>query len=114
MRPHSVGKNLVANTKTVMFTVPTRNIAQWNLLFAHNSTSSAKNFSAWWYDSSTGIEIAVFENYPLASKAFLKFDNAYVVLDEGDEIRVQSEAGSTVTAIITVELDTRSTVQQFA
>jgi hypothetical protein len=35
------------------------------------------------------------------------------MLDEGDEIRVQSETGSTTTCIITVEIEQRSTVQQF-
>ena len=87
-RPHSVGKNLTANTLTTMFTVPTRNMAKWTLLYAYNGTSSAKNF--------------------------LRIDGqAYVLLDEGDEIRVQSETGSTTTCIITVEIEQRSTVQQF-
>jgi hypothetical protein len=38
---------------------------------------------------------------------------AYVVLDAGDEIRVKSEAGSSCTCIITVEIDQRNPVQQF-
>lgn len=113
-RSHSVGKNLTAGTKTTLFTVPTRNMAKWNLLYAHNATASAKNFSAYWYDASENVEVAVFENYPLASKAYLKFDNAYVVLDEGDEIRILAEAGATASCIITVELEARSTVQPYA
>jgi hypothetical protein len=113
-RPHSVGANLVANTKTTLFTVPTRNIAKWNLLYAHNATSSAKNFSAWWYDKSENTEIAIVSDYPLPAKEYLKFDGgAYVVLDEGDEIRVKSETGAVASCIITMELEQRSTVQQF-
>ena len=114
-RPHSVGLNLVAGTKTTMFTVPTRNMAKWSLLYAYNGTASAKNFTAWWYDASTNTEVAIVYNYPLAAANFLKFDGADVVLDEGDEIRVQIETGATNAAcIVTVELDQRSTVQQFA
>lgn len=113
-RPHSVGVNLVANTKTTLFTVPTRNIARWSLLYAYNGTASAKNFTAWWYDSSEATEVAIVYNYPLAASNFLKFDGADVILDEGDEIRVQIETGATNAAcIVTVELDQRSTVQQF-
>lgn len=114
MRPHSVGLVLTPNTVTTIFTVPTRNIARWSLLYAYNGTASAKNFRAWWYDSSANLEIPIVYDYPLASKAFLKFDGADVILDEGDEIRVWIETGATQPGcIITVELDQRSTVQNF-
>lgn len=114
-RPHSVGVNLVPNTKTTLFTVPTRTSAKWNLLYAYNGTSSAKNYTAWWYDASENVEIPIVYNYPLAASNYLRFDGgAYVVLDEGDEIRVQIETGAAnATTIVTVELDQRSTVQQF-
>ncbi len=106
MRPISVGTNLVAGTKTTLYTVPKQNVGKWCLLYAINNTASAKNISAWWYDKSTNTEIAVVENYPLASKNFLKIDGgAYTLLEEGDEIRIQSEAGSTCSCIITVELE---------
>ena len=115
MRSHSVGVNLVANTKTTLFTVPTRNLALWKMLYAFNNTSSAKTFSCWWYDKSENVEVAIASGYPLSSKNYFLLDgNAYVVLDEGDEIRVISETGATTTVVITVELDARSTVQNFA
>ena len=113
-RPHSVGKDLVANTKTTMFTVPTRNMAKWLLLFASNHSTSSKWFSCWWYDKSENIEIEVLFEYGLTAKEYIRIDGtAYITLDEGDEIRVQSETGSVCSCIITVELDQRSTVQQF-
>ena len=115
MRSHSVGKVLVPETKTTIFTVPTRNMALWKLLYAHNQATSAKDFTCWWYDSSADTEIPIVLNYPItASSFFLLGDGNYVVLDEGDEIRAESEAGSTTTIICTVELDARSTVQNFA
>lgn len=114
-RPHSVGVELTPNTVTTMFTVPTRNIAKWNLLYAYNGTSSAKNFRAWWYDSSENALIPIVYDYPLDAKEFLKFDGgSYVVLDEGDEIRVWIESGATAPGcIVTLEIEQRSTVQQF-
>jgi len=113
-RPHSVGKTLTPNTVTTMFTVPTRNIARWSLLYAYNGTSSAKNFRAWWYDSSENVEIPIVYDYALGSKSFLKFDGSEVILDEGDEIRVFIESGATNPGcIITVELEQRSTVQNY-
>ena len=115
MRSHSVGRNLVAATKTTIFTVPTRNIALWKLLYAFNNTASAKTFSCWWYDKSEDVEIAIASSYPLSSKTFfLLGDGNYVVLDEGDEIRAITEAGATTTIVVTFDLDARSTVQNFA
>ena len=111
MRPLSIGKELVANTKTTLFTVPTRQIAKWNLLFASNHSTSSKWFTCWWYDKSENTEIEVVFEYPLTAKGFLKIDNSYTVLEEGDEIRVQSETGSTCTVICTVELESVSAVQ---
>jgi hypothetical protein len=106
MRPYSHGLNLVANTKTTMFTVPKQQLAKWTLLWAINNTASAKNFTAWWYDKSTNTEIVIVSEYPLAAKTFLRFDGgAYVVLEEGDEIRVLTEAGAIASALITVELE---------
>ena len=112
MRPVSVGKNLTAATKTTLFVVPTRQVAKWTLMWAVNNTASAKNFSAWWYDKSTNTEVAVIITYPLAAKTFLKFDGgAYVALEEGDEIRVEVEAGATASVICTFELEATSAVQ---
>jgi hypothetical protein len=112
MRPVSVGKNLVAATKTTLFTVPTRQIAKWTLLWAVNNTSSKKEFTAWWYDKSADVEIRVILDYPLSAKTFLKFDGgAYVTLDEGDEVRVQVETGADCSVLCTFELEATSAVQ---
>jgi hypothetical protein len=112
MRPVSVGKNLVAATKTTLFTVPTRQIAKWTLLWAVNNTSSKKDFTAWWYDKSADVEIRVILDYPLSAKTFLKFDGgAYVTLDEGDEVRVQVETGADCSVLCTFELEATSAVQ---
>ncbi len=112
MRPVSVGKNLTAATKTTLFVVPTRQVAKWTLLWAINNTASAKNFTAWWYDKSTNTEVSIVSAYPLASKTFLKFNgDAYVTLEEGDEVRVEVEAGANCSVICTFELEATSPVQ---
>jgi hypothetical protein len=112
MRPISVGKNLVANTKTTLYTVPLQNIGKWNLLYAVNNSSQAKNFSAWWYDYSTNTEIEIVKDYPLTAKSFLKLDGgAYTLLEERDEIRVQSETGSTASVVVTIEQEYTSVKQ---
>lgn len=113
MRAVSVGVVLTPNTKTTLYTVPTKHIGAWNLLYAHNGTASAKNFSAWWYDKSENTEIPIVYNFPLAATDYLKFDGgAYVALDEGDEIRVQIETGATnASCIVTIELQPKLAAQ---
>jgi hypothetical protein len=113
MRAVSVGKVLTPNTKTTMYTIPTKHIGTWSLLYAYNGTSSAKHFTAWWYDKSANVEIPLVYEYDLTAKQYLRLDgDAYVLLDEGDEIRVQIETGATNSAcIVTIELEPKLAAQ---
>lgn len=105
MREVSVGNNLTANTKTTVYTVPTGYYAKWNLCYVVNNTGNNKTISAWWYDSSSSNEVTVLSGYVLSPTQYIKFDGgAYVVLEEGDQIRLQSELGSTMSSINTFEL----------
>lgn len=106
MRSVSSGVILVPTVKTTIFTVPTKYQGKWTLLYAHNGTASAKNFSCWWYDVSNNTEIPIVYEYPLAASDYLKFDGgAYVLLEEGDEIRAQIATGATnASVIVTIDL----------
>ena len=105
MREVSVGNNLTANVKTTVYTVPTGYYAKWNLCYVVNHTGNNKYIDAIWYDKSANTEIRVLDNYILSPTQFVKFDGgAYVVMEEGDEIRLMSETGSDMSAINTFEL----------
>ena len=106
MRPQSVGLNLTANTLTTVYTVPDGYYAKWNLMYVFNGTGSTKSFTAYWHDASTSTDVYVMNASNVSSKAYEKFDGgAYVVLEEGDIVKVQSEAGSTFSIICTFELE---------
>lgn len=108
MKELSVGVPEVATTKTTVYTVPANHYAKWNLVFAHNTTSSAKWLTVIWYDKSANAEVKIVEQFPLPAKEYLKIDGgAYVVLEEGDEIRLQAEA-TTTSCILTFELIQKS------
>ena len=106
MRPISVGNNLTAGTKTTVYTVPTGYYAQWNLCYISNHTGSNKSVSVWWYDSSISTEVTIVDAYNLDARKFLQFGGggAYVVLEEGDEIRITPESGSQMSSTNTFEL----------
>lgn len=105
MRDISVGNNIPANVKTTVFTVPVGYYAKWKLSYVVNNSGINKTVSILWYDKSANTEISVVQSYILTVTQFLKFDStSCVVLEEGDEVRVLTELGSTMSAINTFEL----------
>jgi hypothetical protein len=114
MRKLSIGKLLVPETKTTMFTVPTKYTASWTLLFASNGTSSAKAFNAWWYDVSEDVEVPIVFNFPLNRSTPLQFGGAgqYVQLEEGDQVRVEIAEGATDSScLVSFEIEPRLATQ---
>ena len=104
MREISVGLNLTADTLTTVYTVPTGYYAKWNLMYLFNNSGSTKNIIVYWHDASTSSDIYV-QNGTIANGSYIRMDGgAYVVLEEGDKIMMQSEAGSTFSTICTFEL----------
>jgi len=104
-RPVTVGLNLTANTLTTVYTVPTGYYAKWNLMYLFNGTGSTKHITAYWTDSSASADIYVLSSNSVSSKEYVRMDGgAYVVMEEGDTIKMISEAGSTFSTICTFEL----------
>ena len=115
MRPHSIGKNLTANTLTTLFTVPTRNMAITHDILMTNRGAGNKHISIYWYDKSTNTSIEVVHERTISAKTSAVIDSNFsFVMDEEDELRAISETGSTITVVASFDLDARSTVQNFA
>jgi hypothetical protein len=105
MRQYSVGNNLAANVKTTVYTVPTGYYALWNLCYIVNTTGNNKTVDVYWYDKSANTEIVILDAYLLTHTNFIKFDGgAYIVLEEGDEVRILSEADSVMSSVNTFEV----------
>lgn len=105
MRSYSVGTILTDTTKTTIYKVPVGYYAKWNLGYVVNHSGNNKYIDLLWYDSSENKEFYVLDNYVLSPTNFVKFDGgAYVVLEEGDEVRAQAESAATFHLINTFEL----------
>lgn len=103
MREYSVGATPTAGSTSTLYTVPTGYRALWNLAYIHNAGGSTKNISLSWYDSSASTTYNILDQYNFTSKDYLQLDGeAYVVLEEGDQVKVTPEAGSTFTVILTL------------
>lgn len=102
MREFSVGATPTAGSTTTLYTVPTGYRALWNLSYLHNTSGTTKHITLSWYDSSASATYDILSQYNFNSKDYLKFDGgAYVVLEEGDQVKVTPESGSTFTVILT-------------
>jgi hypothetical protein len=74
-------------------------------MYVFNGTGSTKTFTAYWHDSSATADIYVLNSNSVSSKEYVRMDGgAYVVMEEGDKVMMQSEAGSTFSTICTFEL----------
>jgi hypothetical protein len=107
MRVISVGKNLAAGVETVVYTVPTGYTAIWTLCYAHNALGTNKTLSIDWYDTSTAVHVAILEQLSFTSKMYFQFNapGTGVVLEEGDQVHMTTEAGSSFGIICTFELE---------
>jgi hypothetical protein len=103
-RPITVGVNLAAGTPVTIYTVPTGYYAKWVLMYLFNNGGSTKSISVYWRDASASANIYV-QNGSVAGGGFVRQNEAaYVVMEEGDTIVMQDEAGSNFSTICTFEL----------
>ena len=104
MRALSVGVSPAATVDTTVYTCPKGYYAKFTVMYIHNTGGSTKHITVQWYDASANTTLDILTQYNFTSKNYLQFDgNAYIVLEEGDKIKITTEAGSTFSFIATFE-----------
>ena len=98
-------------TKDTILTVPTKNTGLWQLMYIISLTGNDTP-KVYWYDISTNTEYFIVGGKNLGAGDFVRLDGeAEVVLQAGDQIRVQNSTTNTVTYIATVEFIPETAVQ---
>jgi hypothetical protein len=97
-------------TKETILTVPTKNTGLWQVMYVISLTGNDTP-KVYWYDSSTNTEYFIVGGKNLGAGEYILLSDAEVVLQAGDEIRVQNSGTQTVTYIATVEFMPEMTVQ---
>jgi hypothetical protein len=98
-------------TKETILTVPTKNTGLWQLMYIISLTGNDTP-KVYWYDVSTNTEYFIVGGKNLGAGDFVRLDGeAEVVLQAGDQIRVQNSTTNTVTYIATVEFIPETAVQ---
>jgi hypothetical protein len=111
-RKISVGKTKATAAKETIYTVPTKQTALWNLLYVANVGANNKTASVYWYDKSTNAEYAIVNKTFNTGQVEQWNGGAYVVMEEGDEIRVAiQDDQTTFTFIASLELDPKIAAQ---
>ena len=104
MRALSVGISPTAAVDTTVYTCPTGYYAKFTVMYIHNTGGSTKHITVQWFDASANSTIDILTQYNFTSKNYLQFDgNAYIVLEEGDKLKITTESASTFSFIATFE-----------
>jgi hypothetical protein len=104
MRALSVGVSPTAAVDTTVYTCPTGYYAKFTVMYIHNTGGSTKHITVQWFDASANTTLDILTAYNFTSKAYLQFDgNAYIVLEEGDKLKITTEASSSFSFIATFE-----------
>jgi len=104
MRALSVGVSPTAAVDTTVYTCPTGYYAKYTVMYIHNTGGSTKHITVQWFDASANSTLDILTTYDFTSKQYLQFDgNAYIVLEEGDKIKITTQSASTFSFIATFE-----------
>jgi hypothetical protein len=104
MRAISVGVSPTAAVDTTVYTCPTGYYAKFTVMYIHNTGGSTKHITVQWFDASANTTLDILTQYDFSTKTYLQFDgNAYIVLEEGDKIKITTQSASTFSFIATFE-----------
>jgi len=104
MRALSVGLSPTAAVDTTVYTCPRGYYSKFTVMYIHNTGGSTKHITVQWFDSSANTTLDILTQYDFSSKTYLQFDgNAYIVLEEGDKIKITTQSASTFSFIATFE-----------
>jgi hypothetical protein len=104
MRALSVGFSPTAAVDTTVYTCPRGYYSKFTVMYIHNTGGSTKHITVQWFDASANTTLDILTQYDFSSKTYLQFDgNAYIVLEEGDKIKITTQSASSFSFIATFE-----------
>lgn len=102
-RKVSAAKTRTVTDKITLFTVPSRNRAEWELLYVISLTGTDSP-TVYWYDASENVEYTIFGAKNLGAGDYILFGDPVIVLEENDEVRIKNSSTNTVTYVSTFNL----------
>jgi len=98
------------DSPVTLYTCPANAKSHMSLLFITNASSNASDINVQWYRASDSTSYFIIGGKNLTQGEFIKFDGAFIVLEAGDYITIEttSTAGSGVP-----DTDAFCTVEEF-
>ena len=109
-RKVSVAKTKTTTTSETLYTIPIKNRGLWQLMYIASLTGT-NTPSFIWYDSSANTSYTIFSGKNLGAGEYILLSQAEIVLQAGDQIRVQNTGTNSVTYMATIELVPETAVQ---
>jgi hypothetical protein len=104
MRALSVGVSPTAAVDTTVYTCPKGYYSKFTVMYIHNTGGTTKHITVQWFDASANTTLDILTAYSFTTKSYLQFDgNAYIVLEEGDKLKITTESSSSFSFIATFE-----------
>jgi len=104
MRALSVGVSPTAAVATTVYTCPRGYYSKFTVMYIHNTGGSTKHITVQWYDASANSTLDILTALDFSTKEYLQFDgNAYIVFEEGDQLKITTQSASTFSFIATFE-----------
>ena len=102
-RLKTIGANLTAEVEKEVYICPNNFTAKVDLIFVTNNTNGNESITIQWYDYTTDTNYNIAPSVVIAAYQFLELSNGYLVLNSGDKLKFTSSAGSSMSAVVSVE-----------
>lgn len=99
----SVGKTIADAATTTVYTCPNNFTSKVTLVFISNRTNGNVVVKLMWNDVSNGLPHNVLTAYTIGGYSFLQLSDAYLVLNSGDSLTVETPSGANIDVIISCE-----------
>jgi hypothetical protein len=102
-RLKTIGANLTAEVEKEVYICPNNFTAKVDLIFVTNNTNGNESITIQWYDYTADMNYNIAPAVVISAFNFLQLSNGYLVLNSGDKLKFTSSAGSSMSAVVSVE-----------
>jgi hypothetical protein len=99
----SVGSTISGAATTTVYTCPTNFTSKVTLVFISNRINGNVVVKLAWDDVSNGDAHNILSAYTIGGFQFLQLSDAYLVLNSGDRLEVETQSGANIDVIVSCE-----------
>lgn len=99
----SVGKTITGAATTTVYSCPLNFTSKVTLTFISNRTNGNVVVKLMWNDVSNGLPHNILTAYTIGGYSFLQLSDAYLVLNSGDSLEVETQSGANIDVIVSCE-----------